>query len=55
MSKKSNHQSWTFFALSRIFVIYIVREEMRVFTHVVLVISQYRCCIMRPSIKRNDH
>lgn len=39
MSKKSNHQSWTFFALPRIFTIYIVRKEMRVFTHVVLVIS----------------
>lgn len=39
MSKKSKHQPWTFFALPRIFAIYIVRKKMRVFTHVVLVIS----------------
>lgn len=31
MFKKSNYQSWTFFALSRIFAIYIVRDEMNVY------------------------
>lgn len=31
MFKKSNHQFWTFFALPRIFAIYIVRKEMSVY------------------------